>query len=216
LPIEKQAIIKAVSEAKKNSKKRSFSQSVDLILNLTELDLKKPENRLNETIDLPHSPKPATKVVVFAGGDLALRARSAGADQVLGRESLDAFASDKKGAKKLVRSTDFFIAETPLMSTVGKVLGPILGPRGKMPTPVPPNAPIDAVINRHRRSVKVRVRDQLNAQCAVGIESMTDEELADNIQTILTRVEGKLPKGLKNVREAGVKTTMGPLVKIEL
>jgi len=216
LPVEKKAIIKAIGEAKKNSKKRGFNQSVDLILNLTELDLKKPENRLNETIDLPHPPKPVTKVVVFAGGDLALRAKSAGADQVLGRESLDAFASDKKGAKKLVRSTDYFIAETPLMSTVGKVLGSILGPRGKMPTPVLPNAPIDSVINRHRRSVRMRVRDQLNAQCSVGIESMTDEELADNIQTILTRVEGKLPKGLRNVREIGVKTTMGSFVKIEL
>ena len=85
-----------------------------------------------------------------------------------------------------------------------------------MPTPVLPNAPIDSVINRHRRSVRMRVRDQLNAQCSVGIESMTDEELADNIQTILTRVEGKLPKGLRNVREIGVKTTMGSFVKIEL
>ena len=216
MPIEKKAIIKAVGEAKKNSKKRGFTQSIDLILNFMELDLKKPENRLNETIDLPHPPKPGLKVVVFAGGDLALRARNAGADQVLGRESLDAFASDKKGAKKLVSRTDFFIAETPLMSTVGKVLGPILGPRGKMPTPILPNAPIDSIIDRQRRSVKVRVREQLNAQCAVGTESMSDEELAENIQAVVVRVEGKLPKGLKNVREVGVKTTMGSFVKIEL
>jgi len=216
LPIEKQAIVKAVDEAKRGSKKRRFVQSIELIFNFTELDLKKPENRLSETIDLPHPPKVGMKIVVFAGGDLALRARNAGADQVLGRESLEGFASDKKGAKKLVNTTDFFIAETPLMSAVGKVLGPILGPRGKMPTPIPPNAPIDSIIDRHRRSVKLRVRDQLNAQCAVGTENMSNEELVENIRAVITRVEGKLPKGMNNIREIGVKTTMGPFVKIQL
>ena len=187
-------MLKALEDVRKS--KRDFSQSVDLILNLTDLDLKKPENRLNETVDLPHSPKKETRIVVFATGDLAVRAKSAGAGQVMGREELDGFGGNKKTVKKLADSADFFIAETTMMAAVGKVLGPVLGPRGKMPTPVPPNAPIENVLTRHNRMVKVRVRDQLNAQCRVGSEEMSDEELTDNIQAIISRLEAKLPKGL--------------------
>lgn len=216
MPVERDAVLKALEAVRNSSKKRGFNQSVDLILNLTDLDLKKPENRLSENIDLPHPPKKGARIIVFASGDLAVRAKNSGADQVMSREDLDAFGGNKKAVKKLAESTDFFIAETTMMSVVGKVLGPVLGPRGKMPTPVPPNAPIENIITRHNRIVRVRIRDQLNAQCKVGSGEMSDEELADNIQAVIARFEAKLPKGLGNIREVGVKTTMGPFVKIEM
>ena len=215
MPIERSAILKAL-EASKNAKKRNFTQSIDLVLNLTDLDLKKPENRFSENIELPHPPKKGTRIVVFATGDLAVRAKGSGADQVLGREDLDKFGGDKKAVKKLAEATDFFIAETTMMASVGKVLGSVLGPRGKMPTPVPPNAPIDGILARHNRIMRVRIRDQLNAQCKVGSEEMSDEELTDNIEAVIARLEARLPKGLGNIREIGVKTTMGPFVKIEM
>ena len=163
MPIDKKSILRAVEETKKNSKKRKFSQTVDLIINLKDIDLKKPENRINELMEFPHSPKPKVKVTVFASGDLGFRAEKAGADKILGRPDIERLANDKKGAKKLTDDTDFFLAETSLMATVGKILGQILGPRGKMPTPILPTAPIDAIINRHRKSTRVRLREQLNA-----------------------------------------------------
>jgi len=215
LPIEKDAVLKALDEVRK-AKKKNFAQSVDLIFNLTDIDLKKPENRLNETVDLPYPPKKETKIVVFATGDLATRARASGANQVMGREDLDRFGGNKKEVKKLADSADFFIAETTMMAAVGKVLGPVLGPRGKMPTPVQPNAPIENIVVRHNKIVRVRIRDQLNAQCRIGSEDMPNEELAGNIQAVISRLETRLPKGLRNIHEIGVKTTMGPLVKIEM
>lgn len=214
MPVEKDSVLKALDEVRKS--KRNFSQSVDLIFNLTDIDLKKPENRLNETVDLPHSPKKGAKIVIFATGDLATRAKSSGADQVIGREELDSFGGKKKEVKKLADSADFFIAETTIMAAVGKVLGPVLGPRGKMPTPVPPNAPIENIVSRHNRIVRIRVRDQLNVQCRIGSEEMSNEDLADNVQAVISRLEAKLPKGLRNIREIGVKTTMGSFVKIEI
>jgi len=216
LPIDKKAIAKAIDETKSGSKKRNFKQSIDLILNLTDIDIKKPENRINELVELPHPPKKNTKVIVFATGDLAVRAKNAGADGVLGKEDLDRLANDKKSAKKLAKETDFFIAEASLMPLVGRVLGPSLGPRGKMPTPTPPTATIGDIIERHRRIVRVRVRDQMNSQCSVGTEDMTSGMIAENVQAVITRLEGKLPKGLKNIRGAYIKTTMGPLTKLEL
>jgi large subunit ribosomal protein L1 len=63
--------------------------------------------------------------------------------------------------------------------------------------------------------IRVRNRDQLNIQSKIGSEDMSDQELADNIQAVISRLESRLPKGLNNVRELGVKTTMGPMVDIE-
>lgn len=215
MSVNRDAVLKALKDVK-TSEKKGFTQSIDLILNLTDLDLKRPENRFTENIELPHPPRKEARIVVFATGDLAVRAKNSGADQVLGREELDAFGGDRKAVKKLAESTDFFIAETTMMSTVGKVLGPVLGPRGKMPTPVPPNAPIENIIERHNKTVRVRVRDQLNVQCKVGSDDMVDEELADNVQAVISRLEAKLPKGLGNIREIGVKMTMSPFVKIAI
>lgn len=215
MPIDRKSILKAVDEAKKGGKKRKLNQAVDVVFTLRDIDLKRPENRINELIELPHPSKPKVQIIVFAGGDLALRAQKAGANMVMGREDIERFANDKKGAKKLVKDTDFFLAETTLMATVGKVLGPVLGPRGKMPTPVPPTAPIDAVVERHRKSARVRIREQLSTQVSVGTEDMSDEVIADNIQAVVALLERRLEKGLKNIRNAYVKTTMGAPTKIE-
>ncbi len=215
MPIDKRSVIKAVDEAKKSAKKRNFTQSINLILNLKDIDLKRPENRINELIELPHPSKPDTKIGVFATGDLALRAEKAKASVVLGREAIERFVNDKKGAKKLAEDTDFFLAETPLMATVGKALGTTLGPRGKMPTPVPPTAPIETIIDRHRRSLRVRLRDQPTIQISVGTEDMSNEVIADNIQAIFSLLERKLAKGSRNISRIYVKTTMGPPAKVE-
>ena len=59
------------------------------------------------------------------------------------------------------------------MPLVGRILGPVLGPRGKMPIPVPPNADIAALIKKHRKTVVVRMRNQPIIQVSVG--SATDE-----------------------------------------
>lgn len=216
MSVNKDNIIKAVDTAKKNSRERKFTQSVELVLALRDIDIKKPENRINEIIELPYPPSQEVKVVVFATGDLAVRARNAGANEVYGKETLNDLVNDKKKARSLVRGIDFFIAETSLMPLIGRVLGSILGPRGGMPTPIPPTAPIDALINRRRRTVQLRVRSQLSAQCKVGSEDMDSEDIANNIQTILALLESRLERGLRNIREAYVKTTMGPPTKIAL
>jgi large subunit ribosomal protein L1 len=123
---------------------------------------------------------------------------------------------DKKGQKNLVRTYDFFIAEAPLMPLVGKVLGSALGPRGKMPTPVPPTADITEQIKRHRKMVLIRLRGQPVLQCRVGTEKMSEKEIAENIQTVMRTIERKLRRGIKSVRSVQLKTTMGSPVKMSV
>ena len=101
------------------------------------------------------------------------------------------------------------------MPSVGKTFGPVLGPRGKLPVPVPPNADIESLIAKHRKTVLVRMRNQPIIQCPVGTEDMKEEDLVDNIQAVLRVLEGKLKRGLKNVKFAFIKTSMGKPVRIK-
>ena len=216
MPLAKDEVARALGELRQNLVKRKFSQSIDLIVKLREVDLKKPENRINETIPLPNPPEKPLKVCVIASGDLGTRAKTAGADMLVGRNDIETLSKDKKAARKLAQEYDFFIAEAPLMPLIGKALGSFLGPRGKMPTPVPPNAPIEQIVAAHRKMVRVRMREQQVLQCRIGTENMPDEKLAENIQAVISRIEQKLERGFKNMGEILVKSTMSKPVKISM
>lgn len=215
MPLAKEGLLKSVEELRKNSPKKKYVQSVEFIMKLREVDLKKSESRLNEAIELPNPLGKTVKICVFAGGDLALRAKKE-ADLVLGREDLEGMSKDKKAMRKLANEYDHFIAEAPLMPVVGKTIGSVLGPRGKMPTPVPPTAPIEDIVKRHRKIVRVRIRDQPAVRCRVATEDMSDDKIVENVQVVYSGIEAKLERGSKNIGNLVLKTTMGPPVKIQL
>ena len=216
MPLAKDDVSRALGELRKTITEKKFTQSIDLVVRLREVDLKKPENRINEAIALPNPPEKGLKICVIASGDLATRAKSAGADMLVGRQEMDNYAKDKKAARKLAQEYDFFIAEAPMMPLVGRALGSFLGPRGKMPTPVPPNAPIEQIVSNHRKMVRVRMREQPVLQCRIGTETMADDKLVENIQAVESRIEQKLERGFKNIGEILVKGTMSKPVKISL
>jgi len=215
MPLDKKTITDAVKQAKGKSGQKKFNQTIDLILNIQEIDMKAPEGKITEIVELPHATGKPNKICVIASGELALKARKANADNVIERTDLDNLAGKKKDLRKLAGEYDVFISEAPLMALVGRTLGPVLGPRGKMPIPAPPNADITALLAKHRNTVVVRMRNQPTIQVSVGTENMTDEQLSDNIQTILRALEGKLKRGLKNIKLAFIKTSMGEPVKIK-
>jgi len=215
MPIDEEAIIEALKEMRARTKKRNFRQSVELLVSLRDIDLRRPENRIRELVELPNGLGKEARVCVIASGDAALRARRAGLD-VLDREELEAMAGDKKAAKKLAEQYDFFVAEAPLMPLIGRVLGPVLGPRGKMPTPVPPMADFKPVVERLKKSVRVVAWKAPNVYCRVGTEDMDDKALAENINAVIKALEDKLPRGLGNIKSVYVKMTMGPAVEVRL
>ena len=216
MPLDTKNILQSIKELREKSKKRNFVQSIELIINLQDIDPKKPEGKIQETIELPHGIGKGNKICVIASGELALKAKKAGADLVIERNELEALTGDKKKQKNLAKTYDFFISEAPLMPLVGKVLGATLGPKGKMPVPVPPTANIAEQIEKNRRTITVRLRGQPVLQCRVGTENMSDEEIAENVQAVIRIVEGKLKRGIKNIRSIDLKTAMGPPIKISL
>jgi large subunit ribosomal protein L1 len=216
MPLNMKNLLAAIKEVKANANERKFSQSIDLAINLQNIDMKKPEGRIQERIELPHSIGKEIKVCVVATGEMAMKAKTAGASMVIEKAALEALVADKKKQKDIAKEYDLFIAEAPMMPLVGRILGASLGPRGKMPTPVPPNANIEEQIEKHRKIVFVRMRGQPVIQCRVGNEAMVDKEIAENVQTIVRRIEGKLKRGIKNFRSVYLKTSMGSSIKVAM
>jgi large subunit ribosomal protein L1 len=215
MPLDQKAILTAVKEAKEKSEKRKFNQSIELILKLQDIDMKAPEAKIQEIVELPHALEKPNKICVIASGEMALKAKKANADHVIERSELEGLAGKKQEMRKIANGYDFFIAEAPLMPLVGKTLGSVLGPRGKMPVPVPPSADIAGLIAKHRKTVVVRLRSQPIIQSRIGMENMKDEDITDNIQMVLRVLEGKLKRGIKNVKLAYIKTAMGPPIKLK-
>jgi large subunit ribosomal protein L1 len=175
--------------------------------------LEDAKNRIDEEILLPHGRGDQSKIVLFASGELAQKAKKH-VDLLIKPEEIEEFSKDKKNFKKIVEDHDFFIAEAPLMPTIGKTLGVVLGPRGKMPKPVPPQADITGIVKNLRKTIKVRSKSSKTFHTIAGKEEMSTEHLAENIDTIIKRVESKLERGRMNVGSIYVKTTMGPSVRI--
>jgi large subunit ribosomal protein L1 len=201
--------IRVVQKALEQRPSRKFVETVELAINLKDVDLAQPANRIDEEIQLPHGKGKAVRVGVFASGELAVRSKGV-ADLVIAPEEIEKIAGDKRAAKRLASQTDFFLSEAPLMPTIGRRLGVVLGPRGKMPKPIPPNADPKPVVDQMRQTVRVRSRDKPTFHAAVGSTSMSAEQIAENIDMVIKRLSGKLAHGRMNIRSVYVKTTMGP------
>ena len=207
-------LVEVIKKAKESEKARKFQQSIELILVFKDIDVKKGF-AINETIQLPKKMSKSASVCIIAAGDLGIKAKNAKADRVMNEAELVQLGKNKRESRKVINKYDFFLADTKLMPTVGKVLGQLLGPRGKMPTPIPFNAPVESLLERFRTSVGVKVKGSLSLSCKIGEESMEDADLAANASAVAATIEKKLPNGDKNIRKIMIKTTMGKAIRLE-
>lgn len=205
--------LEVVTEALQKAPERKFPESVELSINLKDLDLAIPKNRLEDDVPLPAGRGKPVKVALFGTPEMCQKVRGV-ADKIVPSTELEDFMKDAKAAKRVVDDMDFFLAEAPLMPTIGKRLGVVLGPRGKMPRPVPPGSDPTNLIKALQRSVRVRSKGNRTFHAAVGSRGMPPEQIAQNVDALLTRVVGKLERGRTNIESVYVKTTMGPAVRL--
>ncbi|MFH1364165.1 MAG: 50S ribosomal protein L1 [Candidatus Aenigmatarchaeota archaeon] len=205
--------LEAIKKVKEQSKERKFKQTWDISIGLKGLDLRKPENRLNTEFVLPEGRGKEQKVVVIA--DSIAKEAENHADKVVTKEELESIISDKKKIKKLADSYDRFLCEASLMAQVGKHLGAILGPRGKVPKPMPPRANPEPFIKMAKRTIRISLRDNPVIHISVGTEDMEDEKVVKNIDAVLNFIKEKLPKGQTNIKSAYLKLTMSKPVRLE-
>ncbi|WP_435114958.1 50S ribosomal protein L1 [Halolamina sp. C58] len=207
------SIEEAVSRALEDAPDRNFTETVDLAVNLRDIDLNDPSNRVDESVVLPSGTGQETRIVVFATGETAVRAEDV-ADEVLGPDELEDLGDDDDEAKDLADDTDFFIAEAAMMQDIGRYLGTVLGPRGKMPTPLQPDDDVVETVERMKNTVQIRSGDRRTFHTRVGAQDMTPDEVSNNIDVIIRRLEADLEKGPLNIDSIYVKTTMGPAVEV--
>lgn len=212
--VEKTTIVEAVQSAVSTAPQRKFAESIDITVNLKNIDLTQPKNRIDETILLPNGTGRKVGIAVLGKGDITTQAKEAGADLIIGPEEIERLGGAPREARKVANSYRFFLAETAVMPQVGRFLGPRLGPRGRMPMPIQSGTDIRPIVERLRNSVKVRTKDKKTFHVKVGTTAMKPEEVADNIDAVLKRVESVLEQGSMNIRSVFVKTTMGPAVRL--
>lgn len=196
-----------IKNAREGFEKRNFTQSAELTLILKDIDVKKGFS-INEVVNLPNKVTKTSSICVFASGDMGTRAKKAQVDRIIEPEELDRLGTNKKDARKVVKAYDFFLADTSLMSNVGRSLGQFMGPKGKMPSPIAYGAPIENIADRFRGSVRARAKNQLNISAKIGDEKMDDEQILGNAVAVISAIEKKLPQGDKNIHNAVIKFTM--------
>ncbi|MEM4302840.1 MAG: 50S ribosomal protein L1 [Candidatus Caldarchaeum sp.] len=210
-------ILAAVKQSKEKMLPSKFKQSLQLIINITGVDLSKPQNRFTEVVELPNDlGRKRRKILVIASGNLALEAsRTEGVSRVLTREELETLVGRKRDAKKIAKAFDFVLVEPSLMGLAARALGAALGGRGKTPIPIPPGSDLQKLVKRYANSVQVQLRKTPVIACLVGLEEDSDEKIAENAETVLNRVVEKLEKRQRNISSVYLKATRGTTVKVE-
>ncbi|MAH09511.1 MAG: 50S ribosomal protein L1 [Euryarchaeota archaeon] len=208
-------ITQAIKDALENAPERKFVESVDISFTIKDVDLKNPNNRIKEEIRLPSGRGKELKIAMFAAGEAATKAKNAGI-HVFTPQEIEEFGGQKGKAKKMANSFDFFLSEVPHMGLIGRYLGVVLGPRGKMPRPVPPTLDPSVIAAGLKSTVVVKSGDKMTFHAAIGTAKQSQEELAANAMEIYNRVISKLERGVGNIRSLFIKTSMGPAQRIEV
>ena len=207
----KQAIEQVLSE----SPERKFVETVEFAFTIKDVDLKNPSNRIQEEIRLPAGRGKSPSIAMFADGEMATKAKDAGII-VIDPTKIEELGGTRQKARKLANRHDFFLSEIPHMGPIGRFLGVVLGPRGKMPRPVPPVADPGAIAKGLKDVAIVRSRDKVTFHTVIGTREQSADDLTQNGIEVWKRVTSKLERGAGNIRSFYVKTSMGPSVQVEV
>ena len=208
-------ISEAIKNAIEGAPERKFVESLDIAFTIRDVDLKNPNNRIQEEIRLPSGRGKNIKVAMFAASDAAQKAKAAGI-HVIDPSEIEELGKNKGTAKKLANAYDFFLSEVPHMGLIGRYLGVVLGPRGKMPRPVPPVVDPAVIANGLQSTTVIKSRDKVTFQASFGTRSQSHEGLLKNAMEVYNRVTSRLERGIGNIRSLYIKTSMGPSNRIEV
>ena len=190
---------------------RRFDESVDVVVRLG-VDPRKADQMLRGTVSLPSGTGKEVRVAVFAQGEAATTARSAGADFV----GADDLAEQVTGG---MTDFDVAIATPDMMPVVGK-LGRILGPRGLMPNPKTGTVTTDVVRTIEEfKGGKVEYRTDrfANVHVPIGRASFADEDLLKNLRAVVAELQRAKPAAAKGkyMKKMVLSSSMGPGVRID-
>ena len=195
----------------KDNASAKFDETVDIAINLG-VDPKHADQMVRGVCSLPHGNGKDVRVAVFAKGEKAEEAKSAGAD-VIGAEDLMEII---QGGKV---DFDRCIATPDMMAIVGR-LGKVLGPRNLMPNPKVGTVTLDiekAVKSAKSGEVQFKVEKSGVVQAGLGKVSFDKQKISENITAFIESVNKARPAGAKGtyLKRIAISSTMGPSVTLE-
>ncbi len=211
--MNKEQVIKTLKKVKQNSPKRNFKQSIELIINLKGINLKKQDNQINVLAVMPYPWGKKNSVCAFVGSELKKQAEEV-FDETIHIDEFQKY-SDKKLLKKLAKKHDFFVAQANVMPQVATTFGRVLGPLGKMPNPkigavLPPTANPKQIYDKLQKSKRLMSRANPIIQTGIGKEDSKEEELAENAVAVYNTILHAVPSDIQNIKNIYIKSTMGP------
>lgn len=200
----------AISLVKKSAVAK-FDETVEAHIRLG-VDGRHADQQVRGAVVLPHGTGKTVKILVFAKGDKVAEAEAAGADHVGGEELVPRIQNDGW------LDFDVIVATPDMMGVVGR-LGRVLGPKGLMPNPKAGTVTMDvAKAVKDIKAGKIEYRlDKTNIiHVPVGKVSFTEDQLADNFQTLIGAINKAKPAAAKGqyLKSVTLASTMGPGVKL--
>ena len=214
--MNKENILKVIKKLRESSDKRKFKQGFDVVVNLKQIDLKKPDHKVESFLVLPHGNGKKLKVCAFVDKELINGAKAV-FDRVVAKDDFPRVS--KKELKNIAREFDFFVAQASCMVDIAKVFGKVFGPRNKMPNPkmgcvVPPTASLAQVKERLNKTIRLQNKKELIVKASIGKESMSDEQILQNITTTFDTILRGLPHDKQNIGSIYLKLTMSAPVQV--
>jgi len=205
-------------------KVRKFDESIDFIINLKDINLNDPKNRIDKEIILPNNVIASDKpnICVIASDEILMQAKNLKLDTIDQEGLVRLNNEEKKYKKKFVKKYDFFIVEDKMMPNVARYLARFLGPLGKMPKPFPSGYGIISnpedlkiALERYLKIIRVQLKKQPQIQVKIGKKSMEKDQLFENLKTLVDYIADQMPHRYNNIRSMFLKTTMGRPVKVD-
>merc|ERR1712096_103961 len=168
----------AVLQHSKETKKRKFTETVDLQIGLKNYDPQK-DKRFSGTVKLKHVPRPKFKVCVLGDQQHCDEAKSKGI-ACMSADDLKKLNKNKKEVKKLAKKYDAFLASESLIKQIPRLLGPGLNKAGKFPALLTHNDNLEAKVIDLKSTIKFQMKKVLCLNVAVGNVARSDDELVFN------------------------------------
>ena len=232
MKVEEKALKKSINDALdesviklegKKEKVRKFDETVDFIINLKDVNLKDPKQRIDKELILPNDviTENVPNICVVASDEILLEAKKMKLETIDSEGLVKLNGEEKKYKKRFVKKYDFFIVEDKMMRDVARYLARFLGPVGKMPKPFPSGygiissvSDLNTAIERYKKIIRVQMKKQPIVQVKIGKKSMEVDKLYANVKTVVDFIADLMPHKYNNFKSIYVKTTMGKPVKI--
>jgi large subunit ribosomal protein L1 len=197
-------------------KKRNFDEAVDLIITFKNMNIKNKDHRFEYFVTIPNPFITKIKTLAFVKNKHFVESLKDIVDRIIVDDDISKIS--KKEGKKLAREFDLILAEGSAMLTVGKFLGQVLSPKGKMAIVMPPNEQaVESLIAAQLTKLKVtnkKSKSSVSILVKIGKRSQDVNKIVENTLIVYNSLLEKLPNGKQNIKDVIYKTTMSAPVKV--